>query len=153
MDIQVASNFERFLLALMDGDSAAVKDAMFRFSETGKMDLSEHRKHPVMELFTSDRADTRATTATIQQVQKEHGYLLDPHTAVGVEVGDRYRNLDPLICLATAHPAKFVDAIVDAVGEEPHHPVIDALQGAETRCDSMPNDVGAVRDYLVAALS
>ena len=153
MDIQVASNFERFLLVLLDGNSEAVREAMTRFSETGSLDLSERRKHPVMKLFTSDRADTRATNKTIQQVNTEHGYLLDPHTAVGVEVGDRYRNLDPLICLATAHPAKFVEALVDAVGEEPKHPVIDALEGAETRCEHMANDVEAVRAYLVEKLS
>lgn len=152
MDIQVASNFERFLLALLDGDTEAVRKAMFRFSESGRMDLSEHRNHPVMKLFVSDRADTAATTATIQQTRKQFGYVLDPHTAVGVEVGDRYRNLDPLICLATAHPAKFVDAIVDAIGEEPHHPVINALQGAETRCEAMPNDLEAVRAYLIEKL-
>lgn len=153
MDIQVASNFERFLLALLDGDQDAVRDAMFRFSETGTLDLSEHRKHPLMKLFVSDRADTAMTTKTIRDTQDTYGYLLDPHTAVGVEVGERLRNADPLICLATAHPAKFVDAIVDAVGEEPHHPVIDAMQGAETRCEKMPNDLEAVRAYLVEHLS
>lgn len=153
MDIQVASNFERFLLALVDGDQVAVREAMFRFSETGTLDLSEHRKHPLMKLFVSDRADTAMTTKTIRDTQANHDYLLDPHTAVGVEVGERLRNADPLICLATAHPAKFVDAIVDAVGEEPHHPVIDAMQGAETRCEKMPNDLEAVRSYLVSHLS
>ena len=152
MDIQVASNFERFLLALLDGDADAVREAMFRFSETGTLDLSERRNHPVMKLFTSDRADTAATSKTIKETQDRYDYLLDPHTAVGVEVGDRYRNLDPLICLATAHPAKFVDAIVDAIGEEPHHPVIDALHGSETRCEKMPNDLEAVRTYLISKL-
>jgi threonine synthase len=152
MDIQVASNFERFLLALMDGRTDAVREAMIRFSETGTLDLSELRNHPCMRLFTSDRADTDATTRTIREVKAREDYLLDPHTAVGVEVGDRYRNLDPLICLATAHPAKFVEAIVAAVGEEPHHPVIDALEGAKTKCEHLPNDLEAVRDYLVSKL-
>jgi threonine synthase len=62
------------------------------------------------------------------------------------------RNPDPLICLATAHPAKFVEAIVEATGVEPHHPVLDALQGAETRCERIPAEVDAVRRYLVESL-
>jgi threonine synthase len=70
-----------------------------------------------------------------------------------VAVGDRLRNDDPLICLATAHPAKFVDAIVDAIGEEPHHPVLDALQGVDTRCENIEADVERVRDYLAGKLA
>jgi threonine synthase len=153
MDIQVASNFERFLFALLDCDAARTASVMSEFSNTGKVDLSMLMEHPVMKLFRSDTADTADTSDTIRQVKAEAGYVLDPHTAVGVAVGDRLRNEDPLICLATAHPAKFVDAIIDATGEEPHHPVLDALQGSETRCEKIDADVTAVRDYVAATLS
>ncbi len=76
--------------------------------------------------------------------------MLDPHTAVGVFVAEQFQSGEvPTICLATAHPAKFSEAIVEAIGKEVHHPVLDALADAETRCDSIANDVDAVKDYLV----
>ncbi len=153
MDIQVASNFERFLYVLMDSDAAKVSEVMQTFAETGKVDLSERLEHPAMKLISADRADTHQTSSVIRRVSGEYGYILDPHTAVGVAVGESLRNTDPLICLSTAHPAKFVDAIVDAVGEVPHHPVLDALQGAETECERLPADVEAVRGFVKAALA
>lgn len=149
MDIQVASNFERFLYALQGNDAEKTRGVMKDFSETGRADLSSLKDHPVMQMFRSDKADTAETSETIRKVKEAEGYLLDPHTAVGVAVGDRLRVPGaPLICLATAHPAKFVDAIVEAIGEEPHHPVLDALQGAETRCEKIGADVEAVRHYV-----
>lgn len=153
MDIQVASNFERFLSVLLDGDAEKVSSVMKSFSENGRVDLSEYKDRPAMRLMAADRADTLQTTHMIKIVHAESGYLLDPHTAVGVVVGKQLRNGDPLICLATAHPAKFVDAIVNAVGEVPHHPVLDALQGAETECETLPAEEDAVRQFLTAALS
>ncbi|MEX2607654.1 MAG: threonine synthase [Kiritimatiellia bacterium] len=152
MDIQVASNFERFLFELLDGDGARVSEVMGEFARDGKADLSALMSHPALELVRAERADTRETLEVIRKTWADENYLLDPHTAVGVCVGNRLRNEDPLICLATAHPAKFVDAIKEAVGETPHHPVLDALEGAETRCDRLPADVEAVRGYLVSAL-
>jgi threonine synthase len=153
MDIQVASNFERFLFAVMDGDAGKVRGVMQGFAEKGAVDLSAFMEHPAMQMVVADRADKHQTLSMISLVNQGEGYLLDPHTAVGVVVGLELRNPDPLICLATAHPAKFVDAIVDAIGEVPHHPVLDALAGAETRCDKIPADIDALRSYLSSKLA
>ncbi len=153
MDIQVASNFERFLFALLGQDPEKTSEVMNTFASTGRTDLSDWRDHEMMALFRSDKADTEETSRTIRETNDSENYLLDPHTAVGVAVGNRLRNQDPLICLATAHPAKFVDAIVEAIGEEPHHPVLDALQGAETRCEHIGADLEAVRTYVAGKLT
>ena len=91
--------------------------------------------------------------STVHHRRVQHGYVLDPHTAVGVWVGEKYLSSDaPTICLATAHPAKFTQAIVDAIGEEVHHPTLDALADAETRCDTIANDIQAVKEYLVSRI-
>jgi threonine synthase len=154
MDIQVASNFERFLYALLDESPDAVREAMSAFGTEGRLDLNAHGAHPALKLFAAQAVDTERTLATIRGADAKHGMLLDPHTAVGVAAGDALRlSGDPLVCLATAHPAKFVDAIVQAVGREPHHPVLDALANAETRCERMANDVEAVREYIIQTLS
>jgi len=154
MDIQVASNFERFLYALLESDPAATREAMGTFGQSGRMDLQAFGAHPALKLFAARQIDTERTLATIRGADAGHGMLLDPHTAVGVAAGDDLRLPgDPLVCLATAHPAKFTDAIVQAVGREPHHPVLDALANAETRCERMANDVDAVRNYIKQTLS
>jgi len=153
MDIQVASNFERFLYALMNGDSEKVRATMSDFAQTGSVDLSELKVHPAMQLVVGERADHQQMIDMIKLVHSKEDYLLDPHTAVGVVVGCNFCNHDPLICLATAHPAKFVDAIVDAIGEVPHHPVIDALEGSETRCESLPSDLETIRQYIMKNLA
>lgn len=154
MDIQVASNFERFLYALTGEDAAETRGAMAAFGEAGRLDLRGRSAHPALKLFAAESVDTARTLATVREAEARHGMVLDPHTAVGVAAGDDLRRQeDPLVCLATAHPAKFTDAIVQAIGREPHHPVLDALADAETRCERMPNDVEAVREYLVNTLS
>lgn len=154
MDIQVASNFERFLYALLDECPHATREAMATFGRTGRFDLNTHGAHPALKLFKAESVGTERTLATIREADALHGMLLDPHTAVGVAAGDDLRLPgDPLICLATAHPAKFTGAILQAVGREPHHPVLDALANAETRCEPMANDVEAVRAYIIQTLA
>ncbi len=152
MDIQVASNFERYLYEMLGRDSVRTSAAMGSFAREGRLDLSESFGEGA-RLIAGGRADTAATLRTIRETYIKEGYLLDPHTAVGVAVGDEFkREGDPLVCLATAHPAKFTDAIVEAIGIEPRHPVLDALQNAETRCEGIANDVEAVRAFLVKHL-
>lgn len=101
------------------------------------------------------RADTAATLATIREFHERHGYLLDPHSAVGVAVA--LRQLDPevpMVCLATAHPAKFPDAIAQAIGsaELATAPAIEALKGLPTRKTTLPNDPAAVAAFIETAI-
>ncbi len=150
MDIQVASNFERYLYYKVGGNADALVSLMAGFSQEGELCVPLNANGIVDDLFAAGRGDTAATLDTIRRYHAEHGYVLDPHTAVGVLVAERTAGTAvPTICLATAHPAKFTQAIVDAIGEEVHHPVLDALSDAETRCDAIANEVDAVKDYLV----
>jgi len=148
MDIQVASNFERYLYYRVGGDSERLRAAMNEFRGTGRLtsfDSSEER------LVVAGRGDTEHTLATIRDVHDRSGYVIDPHTAVGVCVGRELRAEGmPLICLATAHPSKFPEAIRDATGREDlgRHPAVDALVGARTRCDVLPASVDAVKRFI-----
>ena len=152
MDIQVASNFERYLYFRLGGDAERLRALMQTFGQTGRLQLPLPPGETVDDLFRAGVGDTANTLATIQRYWKEHRYLLDPHTAVGVAVGERHLTAEvPMICLATAHPAKFPQAIRDATGEDlAHHPALDALADAPTRCDRLPNDEKAVRAYVAA---
>lgn len=151
MDIQVASNFERYLYYKVDGDAERVRQMIRDFESTGRMELPRGANGEVDDLFAAGVGDTESTLATIRRYYEQHQYLLDPHTAVGVAVGEPYHSADvPLIALATAHPAKFNQAILDAVGEDvARHPYLEALRDAPTRQDEIVNDMDAVRQYIV----
>ncbi len=150
MDIQVASNFERYLYYKVGRDADQLVGLMNDFSAKGALSVELNENGVVDDLFVAGKGDTAATLATIKRYKDEHGYVLDPHTAVGVWVAENFPSADaPTICLATAHPAKFTQAIIDATGEAVHHPTLDALADAETRCDAIANDVELVKQYLV----
>ncbi len=150
MDIQVASNFERYLYFKVGQDAEKLNALMADFTQSGELCVPLNENGVVDELFVAGRGDTASTLEIIKRYKDEFGYVLDPHTAVGVLVAEQHRSeTAPTICLATAHPAKFTQAIIDATGEAVHHPTLDALVDAETRCDSIANDVDAVKQYLI----
>jgi threonine synthase len=150
MDIQVASNFERYLYDRVGRDPEQLCAMIDTFERTGAMALPLTADGVVDPLFVAGVGDTPTTHATIRRYYETYGYLLDPHTAVGVAVGEPYRVQDePLIALATAHPAKFSQAILDATGHDlAHHEFLDALADAPTRCDEVAADMEAVRAYV-----
>ena len=148
MDIQVASNFERYLYYRVGEDPTALRSLMEEFERTGRLAVAS--EGPGDALWAAGAADRQATLSTIRDWYREHGYLLDPHAAVGVHVARSHLDAaEPMICLATAHPAKFPEAILDATGEDvAHHPSLDALAGAPRRCDVVPASLDAVRKYI-----
>jgi threonine synthase len=153
MDIQVASNFERYLYYRVGEDATRLRGLMEAFGRDGALRVAPVNG-VVDPLFAAGRGTTAETLATIREFYSDAGYLLDPHTAVGVHVARQHLSPDePMLCLATAHPAKFADAIREAVGADvAHHPTLDALDGARTRMDVLPASVEAVRGYIVSHL-
>ncbi len=151
MDIQVASNFERYLYYLAGEDASVLKRWMAEFKANGSLE-TPGASH---DCFAAGRGDTAATLATIREYWDRYHYLLDPHTAVGVAVGSEFLDASaPMICLATAHPAKFGDAIVRATGQDlAHHPLLDALSGLPTRMDVVPADGSVVAAIVKAAIA
>lgn len=145
MDIQVASNFERYVYYRMNRDAAALRNAMETFARTGSLTVRGSD-----DLFRAGVGDTASVLDVIREFHASHRYLLDPHTAVGVHVARPHiREGEPMICLATAHPAKFSAAIERAVGRDiAHHPALDALANAPTRVTPVPNDERAIRDFV-----
>ena len=105
--------------------------------------------------FAAGAGSREQCLAAIRKYHKQYDYLLDPHTAVGVSVAEACGLAgDPVICLATAHPAKFPEAIRQAVGSDlAHHPSIDAVADLPTRCEVVPSDKEAVRQYMVEIMA
>jgi threonine synthase len=149
MDIQVSSNFERLLWEVLGGDGEAVTLLLARFREEGAAALDDGRLGLLREGFEAQRADDEATLAAMRAVHQRYGVLVDPHTAVGLAgVLDRPRN-GPVVVLATAHPAKFPDAVERATGIRPPLParLADLLDRPE-RVEQVPNDLAAVEAFV-----
>ncbi len=151
MDIQVASNFERYLFYLFDESPDKVRAAFDELKCDGRITFSAQQLARVQNEFGSRSVGRDATLAMIKGFQEDTGYLLDPHTAVGVRAAlDLVPQGTKAVCLATAHPAKFGDAVQEATGQAvPLPDEIQALFGMPTRCDRLPADLSAVRDFLV----
>ncbi len=149
MDIQIASNFERYLYYHVGEDPQKVCRLMNQFAETGELtiDLCGGELDP---LFAAGFSDDKTTIATIRDWYLKTGYLLDPHTAVGVHVAQDCLHPDePMICLATAHPAKFADVIHEATGRNiAHHTILDALKDIPARSTVLPASIEAVCAFI-----
>jgi threonine synthase len=150
MDIQLASNFERYVYYLFEENPARVREAFTNLGTTGNILFTESEMQRVREEFCSDSIDQFGTLQTIAEFYNATGYLLDPHTAVGVGAAKELVKDDtPVICLATAHPAKFPDAVAKATGEEPPQPTsIQGIEKLPTRCEEMAANREAIKVFI-----
>ena len=154
MDIQVSSNFERLLFEAYDRDAGAVRRLMASLAQSGSFALSVRALSAIRSFFTADRADEEETAATIRTLLKEAGYCVDPHTAVGIAVAEKEARdpAVPMVALATAHPAKFPDAVEAACGFRPPLPEwLADLGGRPERVTLLPADQAAVESFILAA--
>jgi threonine synthase len=153
MDIQVSSNFERLLFELLDRNGAATGAAMRRFRETGHMGVPEAAWHRARSLFHGFRLDDAGTEAEIARLHGATGYLADPHTAIGIAAARAHPAAQgvPMVAMATAHPAKFPEAVARATGVHPALPpgLADLLDRPE-RYVTLPNDLAAVEAQVRA---
>ena len=151
MDIMVSSNFERLLFDLYDRDGTAIQQLMDNF-KSGSMTLSDEAISKAAELFSSYRLDDEGMIETIAKVYDSTEYLLDPHTAIGLAAArnERRRQDIPMVCLATAHPAKFPEAVEKAIAGMhpalPHH-MADLFE-REERYDVLDNDIAKVQSFV-----
>ncbi len=153
MDIQVSSNFERLLFDLGGRDGAALAAQMAGFEATKAMQLTNAQCEGAAALFSSARADADDMSQAIRWAWENTGELLDPHTAIGLHAAQQAglpRDV-PVVTLATAHPAKFRDAVERATGQRPSLPArIGDLFQREERMVELPGDYAAIADYVAA---
>jgi threonine synthase len=152
MDIQVSSNFERLLFELCGRNGDTVTNLMSRFREEGVIDVGPERLAMAKEIFASARIDDDAVARVIAATYRRTGELVDPHTAVGLGAAALHHDPSiPMVCLATAHPAKFPDAVHDAVGITPELPAhLADLYDRPERCVDLPNDLQVVERFVSA---
>jgi len=153
MDIQVSSNFERLLFELLDRDAAATAACMRAFRETGRMPVPETAWRRARLLFHGFSLDDAGTLASIRNLRRASGYMADPHTIVGIEAARLHAPAHgvPIVAMATAHPAKFPDAMRAATGETPALPErLADLYTRPERFTVVPNDLAGVQTHVRA---
>jgi threonine synthase len=151
MDIQSASNFERYLFYLLDKEPDRTKQAMLQFTETGKIDLTDFQDQ-IQRDFTAEKATEEDVSTCIAEFYKEYGYIMDPHTAVGVHCALKHQKKGiPICCLATAHPGKFGDTVEDAIQKPLELPdsIIELMdKDRESRCELMDADRNLIQEFV-----
>lgn len=154
MDIGVSSNFERLLYDLHDGDSVALAELMASLKRTGGFSLSKHVHQKLQQYFMAYAVDDATIHATMQQEYARSGMVIDPHTAVGVHAARQaqmHAGRDDVVyvTLATAHPAKFPDAVQEATQIHPALPRhLHDLYEKNERYTRIANDAEAVKAYI-----
>jgi len=153
MDIQVSSNFERLLFDLFDRKGSEVEATLTAFRKDGRFAVGANQLGRAAALFLAGSSDDDQAVETIRRVRGETGELLDPHTAVGVRAVEQTLAMRdpavPVVALATAHPAKFAEAIERAVGVAAPLPerMADLMERPE-RCHAIPNDLATLQSYI-----
>ena len=152
MDIQISSNFERLLYLAYGRDAGAIRGLMSGLSQSGAFTIGQKELATIREEFDSLAVDEAETAKTIAQTLKATGELLDPHSAIGFTAALRAKPSDSaMVTLATAHPAKFPDAVEKASGIRPHLPQrLSHLLNAKEHFTILPNSAAAVRDFVLA---
>jgi threonine synthase len=152
MDIQVSSNFERLLYLAGGSDAVVLRGLMDSLKQSGAFTLAPQTLANIRKEFDSGAATESQVAETIRKTLAETGELIDTHTAVGVFVAHHHLNASPMVTLATAHPAKFPDAVQKASGVRPPLPHrLKHLLEAPERFKVLPNSAEAVKNHLMAA--
>jgi threonine synthase len=153
MDIQVSSNFERLLFELWGRDGAATERLMRRFRAERRAEISAARLARLRAGFAAGRCSDEETLATIGDIWRRTGEILDPHSAVAVHVAARASHARgaPMVALACAHPAKFPDAVEKATGVRPPLPPrLADLHTRKERVSVLANDLAAVEAFVAS---
>jgi threonine synthase len=153
MDISRASNFERYVFDLVGRDAAQVRALWQTLDAQGEFDLSSLAGRIAASGFVSGVSTHSDRIATIRRTSERYGVTVDPHTADGIGVAERYREPGvPMICLETALPAKFAETIREALGHDPVRPKeFENLESLPQRFEVIEPDAGAVKRAIARA--
>ena len=153
MDIQISSNFERYLFELAERSSEQLKSWMDDFDSNGKLAFGNDLLKKAQNDFVSGLVNDEEILEMVSRFNQDNGYLLDPHSAVGVRAAEKNDIQTPVICLACAHPGKFGDAIRKALGSKPDLPdELSQLTNLETRSKTVAADPEPIKQVVVETL-
>jgi threonine synthase len=156
MDIQVASNFERFLFYHFDCDAERLSEFMTAFNNTGTASVEEL---PSEDVFLATAVSEEQTLEAITRMYERYHYVVDPHTAVGIVASERFQTRGPKVCIATAHPAKFPDSVESSISEvssaagdsvSVRHPTLEALADLPSKTTRVAANIADIKAFISA---
>jgi threonine synthase len=149
MDIQVSSNFERLLFDLAGRDGTTTAAWMAGFEATKRLALPESARAEAARIFASARIDGADMAGALRWAREAYGQIIDPHTAIGLAAAQMQPGDEPMVTLATAHPAKFRDAVERACGVRPPQPEsVGHLFQREERYSVLPADLATIEGWI-----
>ena len=150
MDIQVASNFERLIFDICSANSSTIIKLMKDLNELGEFMLEEKELKKIKKNFCTESLSEKETKSVIKDIYKNQKILIDPHTAVAVGVANKISLEENTIVLATAHPSKFSETVMEVTGIKPELPenLKNILVGKE-KYDKLPKDLKKIKNYIL----
>lgn len=150
MDIQVSSNFERLLFDASNRDASVIQNQMASLKQSGSFEVSDETMKNISTQFAAGACSEEDTSSQIKETLQQCAYLVDPHTAVGLHVAEQHLSHEtPMITLATAHPAKFPDAVKAASGVYPDLPQrMGDMMTRKERMSVVANDIDKVERFI-----
>ncbi len=150
MDIQISSNFERYLFELMGRDADRIRAMMETFAEKGEFSIASSELQNALQLFAAHRLDDRETEKEIQRVYQSCGEVMDPHSVIGVAAARRHAETGtPTVVLGTAHAAKFAQAVSQSCGVSVEMPDrVKHIMDGEERAFDLANDLGELQKFI-----
>jgi len=150
MDIQVASNFERLIFDVNSCSSKKTLKLMRDLNERGQFKIEKEELKKIKDSFSSESLSEIETKSIISEMYKNHGILIDPHTAVGIGVMKKISLKGNTVVLATAHPSKFSDVTIEATGIKPELPEnLRNILAEKENYDKLPKDLEKVKNYIL----
>ena len=150
MDIQVASNFERLIFDVNSCSSKKTLKLMNNLNERGQFKIEKEELKKIQDSFSSESLSEEETKSIISEMYKNHGILIDPHTAVGIGVTKKISLKGNTVILATAHPSKFSDVVMEATGIKPELPEnLKNILVEKENYDKLPKDLEKVKNYIL----
>ena len=149
MDIQIASNFERLIFDASENDAGKISKLMNNLAIHGKFTLEKTILKKIHKSFVSESLSEKETKAVIKKIYKNYGVQIDPHTAVAVGVANKFKYLRDTVVLATAHPAKFSDVVLNETNEKPKLPEnLKNILIKKEKFVKLPNNLKKVKKYI-----
>ncbi len=144
------SNFERLIFDINSQDPEKTSKLMSELEERGEFTIEEKELKIIREIFSSESLTEKETKKIIRDTYKNHGVLVDPHTAVGIGVAEKISLEGNTVVLSTAHPSKFPDVVVETTGIKPELPEkLKYILSKKENYDKLPKDLHKVKKYIL----
>ena len=148
MDIQVASNFERLIFDALKTNDKEVISLMSELKKNGSFKLKKEALEYIQKRFSAIKVDDTETSKTIEKIFKKYNFIIDPHTAVAIKAFEKNDDKTKTVCLATAHPYKFVETVEKIINIKMEIPIQGSFLGPEEKYEILENNIDIIKKYI-----